>query len=71
MAKTKKAIIKIIPGENIISKIYAFRGQKVILDTDLANLYEIETKRLTEAVRRNIERFPEDFMFELNAKEFF
>lgn len=70
MAKTKKGIIKIIPDETIIRKIYTIRGQKVMLDADLAILYEIETKRLKEAVRRNIERFPEDFMFELNVKEY-
>jgi hypothetical protein len=44
--------------------IYLIRGQKVMLDSDLAELYGVETKRLNEQVRRNIERFPEDFMFE-------
>ena len=46
------------------------RGQKVMLDRDLAELYEVETKVLKQAVKRNIERFPEDFMFELNKEEF-
>ena len=59
-----------IPDEVIISKIYLIRGQKVMIDRDLAELYGVETKRLKEAVRRNIERFPEDFMFEMNKKEF-
>lgn len=51
------------------NKIYEVRGHKVMIDFDLAGLYEIETKRLKEAVRRNIERFPEDFMFELTKEE--
>ncbi|MFH2141869.1 MAG: ORF6N domain-containing protein [Bacteroidota bacterium] len=54
----------------IQSKIYEARGQKVMLDFDLAELYETETKRLKEAVRRNIERFPSDFMFELTRDEY-
>jgi len=56
--------------ETINSKIHEIRGQKVMLDYDLASLYETETKRLKEAVRRNIERFPEDFMFELTEAEY-
>jgi len=54
----------------IQKKIYEIRGHKVMLDFDLAELYEVETKRLKEAVRRNSKRFPDDFMFELNSKEF-
>jgi hypothetical protein len=54
----------------IESKIYLIRGQKVMLDFDLAEMYGVETKRLKEQVRRNIERFPEDFMFELAPEEF-
>ncbi|MBL0912329.1 MAG: ORF6N domain-containing protein [Bacteroidia bacterium] len=53
----------------IQSKIREIRNQKVILDADLAALYGVETKRLKEAVRRNIARFPEDFMFELSEEE--
>jgi len=53
----------------IQSKIHTLRGQSVMLDFDLATLYEVDTKRLKEAVRRNIERFPQDFMFELTKKE--
>jgi hypothetical protein len=50
--------------------IYIIRGQKVMLDSDLANLYGVETKRLNEQVRRNIDRFPDDFMFQLTDDEF-
>ncbi|HCW06128.1 MAG TPA: DNA-binding protein [Cytophagales bacterium] len=56
--------------QNIQSKIYEIRGQKVILDFDLAMLYETETKRLKEAVRRNANRFQTDFMFELTRDEY-
>jgi hypothetical protein len=56
--------------ESIAELIYEFRGRKVMLDRDLANLYDVETKRLKEQVRRNISRFPEDFMFELTASEY-
>jgi phage regulator Rha-like protein len=59
----------IIEIENIAELIHQIRGKKVMLDRDLANLYEVETKRLKEQVRRNISRFPEDFMFELTANE--
>ena len=55
--------------QTIQSRIHELRGQKVMLDYDLAELYEVETKRLKEAVRRNICRFPEDFMFELTKEE--
>lgn len=60
----------VIPEEVIMSKIYLIRGQKVMLDSDLAELYDVETKQLKRAVRRNINRFPEDFMFELSDNEF-
>lgn len=53
-----------------MSKIYEIRGQKVMLDRDLAELYEVETKALKQQVRRNEESFPEDFMFELTKEEF-
>lgn len=58
------------PLEIITQKIHEIRGQKVMLDFDLAALYETETRILKQAVRRNIERFPEDFMFELTEKEY-
>lgn len=60
----------VIPNEIITNKIYFIRDQKVMLDSDLAELYAIETKQLKRQVRRNIERFPEDFMFELTAVEY-
>ena len=58
-----------IPEEVIMSKIYLIRGLKVMLDMDLAELYGVETKQLKRAVRRNIKRFPVDFMFELSQQE--
>lgn len=56
--------------QTIQSKIYEIRGQRVMLDFDLATLYHVETKVLKQAVRRNIERFPADFMFELSNEEY-
>jgi phage regulator Rha-like protein len=59
------------PLERIIkSRIFTIRGVKVILDSDLADLYSVETKRLNEQVKRNIERFPDEFMFQLSENEF-
>jgi hypothetical protein len=60
----------IISNEAILDKIYYIRGQKVMLDTDLANLYAVETKNLNKAVSRNQKRFPLDFMFQLTDDEF-
>ena len=60
----------IISDELVINKIYYKREQKVMLDSDLATLYEVETKQLKRQVRRNTERFPDDFMFELTSEEF-
>lgn len=59
----------LIVKENIQQKIYVVRGQKVMLDFDLAVLYQVETKVLNQAVKRNIDRFPEDFMFQLKKEE--
>ncbi len=61
---------KIVSQETIEQKIFLIRGQKVMLDKDLAELYGIETKVLKQAVKRNIKRFPTDFMFELSKEEF-
>lgn len=58
-----------IPSERVISKIFLIRGKKVMLDKDLAPLYGVETKVLNQAVKRNIKRFPMDFMFRLNKQE--
>lgn len=60
-----------VTDSDIVQKIYIVRGVKAMLDKDLAEMYGVETKRLKEAVRRNISRFPEDFMFELSESEFF
>ena len=65
----KKNIEPFLPDETIIRKIYVIREQKVMLDFDLAALYEVETRVLNQAVKRNIERFPEDFMFVLTPRE--
>ncbi|MEK7620069.1 MAG: ORF6N domain-containing protein [Patescibacteria group bacterium] len=59
----------LIPNELIESKIFVFRGTKVMVDRDLASLYGVKTKVLNQAVRRNLARFPEDFMFQLDTKE--
>jgi hypothetical protein len=62
--------IELSPSEEfVLNKIYLIRGQKVMLDFDLAELYDIETKRLKEAVKRNTNRFPPDFMFEIGLAE--
>ena len=57
--------MKLISIAKIENKIFQIRGKKVMLDKDLADLYDVQTKVLKQAVRRNIDRFPEDFMFEL------
>jgi hypothetical protein len=59
----------LIPMERIESRILLLRGQRVMLDIDLATLYEVEVRVLNQAVKRNIERFPADFMFQLTAEE--
>ena len=60
----------LVPTERIAAKILVIRGHKVLLDSDLAELYAVETKVLTRAVRRHRDRFPEDFMFQLTKEEF-
>lgn len=69
MAKKKKEHKVSIPEEVLMQRIYLIRDKKVMLDRDLAELYGVQTKRLKERVRRNIERFPEDFMFEMTKEE--
>jgi hypothetical protein len=66
---SKKEVVITVPDEVIMNKIYYIRGQKVMLDRDLAELYEVETKRLKEQVKRNIDRFPQRYMFELTKEE--
>lgn len=60
----------LIPIERVASQIYAIRGENVMLDADLARLYDVSTKALNQAVSRNADRFPEDLMFQLNSEEF-
>ena len=60
----------VVPDEIIMNRIYFIRDQKVMIDSDLAELYGVETKRLNEQVKRNIGRFPADFMFQLTDDEF-
>jgi phage regulator Rha-like protein len=67
MAKKENWVL--IPDEIVMNKIYLIRGHKIMLDRDLAELYGVETKRLKEQVKRNIERFPKHFMFELTKQE--
>ena len=66
---TKKQTLTIISDDIVVNKIYEIRGQKVMLDSDLAELYGVETKRLNEQIKRNSDRFPEDFMFQLTENE--
>jgi len=66
----KNELQALVLEQKILSRIYVVRGEKVMLDRDLAELYGVETKRLKETVKRNKERFPRDFMFEMTAKEF-
>lgn len=63
----KKENLGLIPIEIIERKIYLIRGMKVMLDSDLAELYGVSAKRLNEQVKRNLKRFPPDFMFQLSA----
>jgi hypothetical protein len=64
-----KSTETVLPTARIASSILVLRGHKVLLDTDLAPLYTVTTKRLNEQLRRNLHRFPEDFMFQLTADE--
>jgi hypothetical protein len=63
-------MIKTINDKEIVEKIYIIRGQKIMLDNDLAEMYGVETGVLNQAVKRNISRFPGDFMFQLNNEEY-
>ena len=66
----KKELQVLVAEQKILNKIYVIRGEKVMLDRDLAELYGTETKVLKQAVKRNIARFPKDFMFEMTTNEF-
>ena len=67
MSKSKKSLV---PVSRIENAIFMIRDEKVMLDKDLATMYGVETKVLVQAVKRNIDRFPQDFMFQLNNNEF-
>ena len=69
MANTNNISSDLQSIEEISSRVLSIRGQRVLIDADLAALYGVETKRLNEQVKRNIERFPKDFMFQLTANE--
>lgn len=69
MPASTKHISNFVSDEFIINKIYFVRGVKVMIDRDLAEMYGVETRKLKQAVKRNIERFPEDFMFEMTKEE--
>ncbi|MBO9593188.1 MAG: ORF6N domain-containing protein [Niabella sp.] len=66
----KKELQLLVAEQKILNRIYVVRGQKVMLDQDLAEMYKVETRRLNEQVKRNLSRFPKDFMFTLKQKEF-
>jgi len=67
--KSNKQCLEVIPGEKIEPRIFLVRNQKIMIDRDLAELYGVETKYLNRQVKRNIERFPSEFMFRLTLKE--
>lgn len=66
----KKELQTLVAEQKILNRIYVVRGQKIMLDGDLAEMYNVETRRLNEQVKRNANRFPKDFMFTLTAKEY-
>jgi hypothetical protein len=66
----KKELHALVAEQKILNRIYVVRSQKIMLDEDLAEMYRVETRRLNEQVKRNINRFPKDFMFALTVKEF-
>jgi len=69
MAAKHKSVTALVPTERIERRILLIRGEKVMLDSDLAELYDVETRVLIQAVKRNMARFPADFMFQLSAEE--
>jgi len=66
---SKNSLVKLVEEEKIMNKIHVIRNHKVMLDFDLAEMYGVETKRLNEQLKRNLKRFPKDFMFTLSEKE--
>lgn len=70
MAKAKLELQALVLEQRILNRIYFIRGEKVILDRDLAEMYGVETRVLNQSIKRNLNRFPKDFMFQLSEKEF-
>ncbi|MEO8769391.1 MAG: ORF6N domain-containing protein [Ferruginibacter sp.] len=66
----KKQLQLLVAEQKVLNRIYVIRGQKIMIDEDLAEMYKVETRRLNEQVKRNKNRFPKDFMFVLTPKEF-
>ena len=66
---SKNLLVRLVEEEKIMNKIHVIRNHKVMLDFDLAEMYGVETKRLNEQLKRNLKRFPKDFMFTLSEKE--
>ena len=66
---TKKELQALVTEQKILNRIYVVKGEKIMLDRDLAELYGIETRVLKQAVKRNMKRFPKDFMFEMTSRE--
>lgn len=67
---SKQENLVVVPDEIVMNKIYLIRNQKVMIDSDLAELYQVTTGNLNKSVSRNIKRFPDDFMFQLTEIEF-
>ena len=65
---SKNSLVRLVEEEKIMNKIHVIRNHKVMLDFDLAEMYGVETKRLNEQLKRNLKRFPKDFMFTLSEK---
>ncbi len=70
MADAKQELQALVLEQKILNKIYFIRGEKVMLDKDLAEMYGVETRVLNQSIKRNLNRFPKDFMFQLSEKEF-
>lgn len=70
MAKVKQELQTLVAEQKILNRIYVIRGEKVMLDRDLAEMYGVETRVLNQSIKRNLNRFPKDFMFQLSEKEF-
>ncbi|MFZ1527459.1 MAG: ORF6N domain-containing protein [Ferruginibacter sp.] len=70
MANTNKKLLVLVAEQKILNRIYVIRGEKVMLDRDFAGIYGVETRVLNQGIKRNLNRFPKDFMFKLSEKEF-